>query len=62
MQKVLVGGGLVTMLSAIAFVSMIAGDAAVPVSVVNSATVIGFWGFVAGTLVAIVGGLQRARR
>jgi hypothetical protein len=62
LSKVLVGAGLVTMLSAIAFFSYVANDADVPVSVVNGAAVTAFWGFLSGTLVAVFGGLQRARR
>jgi hypothetical protein len=62
LRKVLVGGGLVTMLSAIAFFSMVANDSDIPVSVINSATVTAFWGFLLGTALAVCGGLQRARR
>jgi hypothetical protein len=62
LSKVLVGAGLVTMLSAIAFVSHVANDGDVPVSVVNGAVLTAFWGFLLGTAVAVGGALQRSRR
>jgi hypothetical protein len=62
LRKVLVGIGLVTMLSAVAFFSVVANDSEIPVSVVNGAAVTAFWGFLFGTALAVCGGLQRARR
>lgn len=62
MSRILVGAGLVTMLSAVAFLSMVAGDTDIPVSVVNTATATSVWAFLGGCLLSIVGGLQGRRR
>lgn len=59
MGRLIVGGGLVMMVSAVAFLFMVSSDASVPGSVVAEATVTSFWGFVGGALVAIAGGLRQ---
>jgi hypothetical protein len=62
MGKFIVGLGLVVMLSAVAFYSFVANDPAVPVSAINATALPGaFWVFLAGTLIAIMGGLQGRR-
>lgn len=61
MGRFLVGVGLVVMLSAVAFFSVVANDPTVPVSQVNNAVSSAVWTFLAGTAIAIVGGLQRTR-
>jgi hypothetical protein len=57
MGKFLVGLGLIVMASAIAFYGLVGDEAGVPPSLVNTASAAAVWVFLAGTLIAILGGV-----
>ncbi len=62
MEKFLVGLGLVVMASAVAFYGFVTDESGAVSTVANSGAAAAFWVFLTGTLIAILGGLTRARR
>jgi hypothetical protein len=62
MSKFLVGIGLIVMASGIAFYGLATDEPGTPAAAANMAAATAFWVFFAGTLIAITGGMSRARR
>ena len=61
MGRFLVGVGLVVMLSAVAFFATMQGDATATAQQVDSAVSSAVWIFLAGTMIAIFGGVVQPR-